>query len=152
MVQEVLQALRPRPGGRYVDGTMGAGGQAEAVLRASSPNGFLFGCDRDGEAVAAAHRRLAPYRQRCEVRRGNFTKLAEWIAAGSCDGVLLDLGVSSPQLDQPERGFSFQQEGPLDMRMDAQQPVRAADLVNGLGEEELAGIFRELGDEPQARR
>jgi 16S rRNA (cytosine1402-N4)-methyltransferase len=152
MVPEVLQALRPTSGGRYVDGTIGAGGHAEAVLSASSPNGFLFGCDRDGEAVAAARRRLAPYSQRCEVRQGNFAELAEWIAAGSCDGVLLDLGVSSPQLDQPERGFSFQQEGPLDMRMDSQQPVRAADLVNGLGEEELAGMFRELGDEPQARR
>ena len=152
MVSEVLDALRPRSGGRYVDGTIGAGGHAEAILRASSPNGFLFGCDRDGEAVVTARQRLAAYRQRCEVRQGNFSQLADWIEAGSCDGVLLDLGVSSPQLERPERGFSFTREGPLDMRMDSQQPVRAADLVNGLSEEELAGIFRELGDEPQARR
>lgn len=152
MVPEVLEALQPRSGGRYVDGTIGGGGHAEAILSASSPNGFLFGCDRDGEAVVAAQRRLAPYGQRVEVRQGNFSELADWIGGCSCDGVLLDLGVSSPQLDRPERGFSFQQDGPLDMRMDSRQAITAADLVNGLGEEELAGIFRELGDEPQARR
>ena len=152
MVPEVLEALHPRPGGRYADGTIGAGGHAEAILSASSPNGFLFGCDRDGEAVATARRRLEPYHQRCEIRQGNFSELADWIEAGSCDGALLDLGVSSAQLDRPERGFSFQREGPLDMRMDSQRPGTAADLINGLDEEELAGIFWDLGDEPQARR
>ena len=89
---------------------------------------------------------------RFEIRRGNFAELADWIPAASCDGVLLDLGVSSPQLDSPERGFSFQQDGPLDMRMDDRQPLTAADLVNGAGAEELARIFWEFGGERESRR
>ena len=152
MVAEVLEALQPKAGGRYVDGTIGGGGHAEAMLKGSSPTGWLFGCDRDGVAVEAAAKRLAPFTSRCEIRRANFSELAAWIEMGSCDGVLFDLGVSSPQLDEPERGFSFQEDGPLDMRMDSRDPVRAADLVNGLGEGELARIFFELGEEPQARR
>src|SRR5947209_371227 len=123
MVAEVLEALQPKSGGRYVDGTIGGGGHAEAILKASSPIGHLSGCDLDGVAVEAAKKRLALFAGRFEIRRGNFAELADWIETGSCDGVLLDLGVSSPQLDDPERGFSFQQEGPLDMRMDATQPV-----------------------------
>lgn len=152
MVAEVLAALQPRPGGRYVDGTLGGGGHAEAILRASSPSGWLYGSDRDGVAMAAAARRLAPMAGRYELRQANFSELADWITAGSCDGVLLDLGVSSPQLDEPERGFSFQRDGPLDMRMDSRQAVTAAELVNGLSEAELTAVFRDLGEEPQARR
>lgn len=152
MVAEVLTALQPRPGGRYVDGTIGGAGHAEVILRASAPNGWLFGCDRDGAAVEAASRRLAEYADRCEIRRGNFAELAAWISPLSCDGVLLDLGVSSAQLDQAERGFSFQQDGPLDMRMDGRQTCRAADLANSMDEQELARIFRELGDEREGRR
>jgi len=152
MMAEVLEALQPRPGGRWVDGTIGGGGHAEALLRASSPNGWLFGSDRDGAAVEAAGKRLAPFAGRYEIRRANFSELADWIEKDSCDGVLLDLGVSSPQLDEPERGFSFQQDGPLDMRMDTRQSLTAADLVNGLGESELARILSDLGEEPQARR
>ena len=154
MVSEVLTALQPRPGGRYLDGTLGAGGHAEALLAASRPDGWLYGCDRDGAAIEAASRRLidAGFAGRFEVRRGNFADLSEWIPAGSCDGVLFDLGVSSPQLDQAERGFSFQRDGPLDMRMDTRQPLTAAGVVNGWDEAELARIFREYGDEPQARR
>ncbi len=152
MVAEVLAALRPRPGGRYVDGTLGGAGHAAAILAASSPTGWLYGCDRDGAAVEAAERRLAPFAGRFAIRQANFADLADWVPPGSCDGVLLDLGVSSPQLDVAERGFSFQQAGPLDMRMDRRQRRTAAELVNQASAEELAKIFWELGGEPQARR
>jgi 16S rRNA (cytosine1402-N4)-methyltransferase len=152
LVAEVLAALNPRPGGRYADGTVGGGGHAAAILRASTPTGWLFGCDRDGDAVEAASRRLAEFAGRVELRRGNYSDLAEWLEPESCDGVLLDLGVSSPQLDRPERGFSFQQDGPLDMRMDSRQAVTAAEWVNERSPEDLTRIFRELGEEPEARR
>ena len=152
MMAEVLAALRPGPGGRYADGTIGGGGHAAAILAASSPSGWLYGCDRDGTAVEAAGRRLAEFSGRWEIRQGNFAELAEWVPANSCDGVLLDLGVSSPQLDEAERGFSFQQDGPLDMRMDMRQAVTAATLVNEQTEEELAKMFWELGGERNARR
>jgi 16S rRNA (cytosine1402-N4)-methyltransferase len=152
MVAEVLDALRPRPGGCYVDGTIGGAGHAAAILAASSPTGWLFGCDRDGAAVEAARARLAEFAGRFEVRQGNFADLASWVPPGSCDGVLLDLGVSSPQLDTAERGFSFQQDGPLDMRMDRGQALRAAEIVNRASVEELARIFWTLGGEPEARR
>ncbi len=145
MVAEVLDALKPKPGGRYADGTVGGAGHAASILSASSPTGWLYGCDRDGAAVEAARARLAEFAGRFEIRQGNFAELAGWIPAASCDGVLLDLGVSSPQLDSPGRGFSFQQDGPLDMRMDTRQPLTAADLVNGASAGELAGIFWEWG-------
>src|SRR5713101_3098239 len=105
MVAEVLRALRPTSGGRYADGTLGGGGHAAAILAASSPSGWLYGCDHDGAAIEAAIRRLAEFAGRFEIRQGNFAELAHWIAPASCDGVLLDLGVSSPQLDEAERGF-----------------------------------------------
>jgi 16S rRNA (cytosine1402-N4)-methyltransferase len=152
LMTEVLSALRPQSGGRYVDGTLGGAGHAAAILAESSPNGWLYGCDRDGDAVEAARRRLAPFAGRFEIRRGNFSKLNEWVPAGTCDGVLLDLGVSSVQLDEAGRGFSFQRDGPLDMRMDVRQAMTAADLVNGAGVDELSKIFWELGGEPEARR
>ena len=153
MVAEVLDALKTKPGGRYADGTLGGAGHAESILAASSPTGWLFGCDRDGAAIEAAKKRLAEkYAGRFEIRRGNFDEMAGWIPAAGCDGVLLDLGVSSPQLDSPERGFSFQQDGPLDMRMDTRQTLTAAELVNGADAEELARIFWELGDERESRR
>jgi 16S rRNA (cytosine1402-N4)-methyltransferase len=152
LVTEVLQALQPRPGGRYADGTIGGGNHARALLEASSPDGWLYGCDRDPFALAAAAELLAPFSGRFELRQMNFAELAGWIAPGECDGVLLDLGVSSAQLDQPERGFSFQKDGPLDMRMNPGQGTSAADLVNSLGEAELAQIFWEYGQETQSRR
>ena len=153
MAAEVLAALRPHPGGRYADGTLGGAGHAASLLAASSPTGWLFGCDRDGVAVEVASARLAEqFAGRFEVRRGNFSELADWVPAASCDGVLLDLGVSSPQLDVAERGFSFQQDGPLDMRMDNRQPVTAAQLVNTGDAETLANIFWELGGERDSRR
>jgi len=153
MAAEVLNALKPNPGGRYADGTLGGAGHAESILAASSPTGWLFGCDRDGAAIEAAKKRLAEkFAGRFEIRQGNFAEMGGWIPAAGCDGVLLDLGVSSPQLDSPERGFSFQQDGPLDMRMDPRQTLTAADLVNGAGAEELAKIFWEFGDERESRR
>jgi 16S rRNA (cytosine1402-N4)-methyltransferase len=153
MVAEVLEALMPGPGGRYADGTVGGAGHAAAVLAASSPAGWLSGCDRDGVAIEAARARLAEqFAGRFEIRRGNFSELDGWIPADSCDGVLLDLGVSSPQLDSPQRGFSFQQDGPLDMRMDVRQPFTAAELVNRGEAEALARIFWEYGGERHSRR
>jgi 16S rRNA (cytosine1402-N4)-methyltransferase len=153
MAAEVLAALKPRPGGRYADGTVGGAGHAAGILAASSPTGWLSGCDRDGAAVEAATRRLAEqFAGRFEIRRGNFVELGEWIPAAGCDGVLLDLGVSSPQLDSPARGFSFQQDGPLDMRMDGRQALTAAELVNRENPEELARIFWEYGGERDSRR
>ena len=153
MAAEVLNALKPQPDGRYADGTLGGAGHAAQLLAASSPTGWLSGCDRDGVAVEAAKKRLAEkFAGRFDLRRGNFAELAGWIAEKSCDGVLLDLGVSSPQLDTAERGFSFQHDGPLDMRMDDRQPLTAADLVNGESAEALAKIFWEFGDERDSRR
>ena len=152
MVAEVLAGLGPKPGGRYVDGTVGGGGHAAAILRGSTPGGWLFGCDRDGAALEAAAARLAEFGGRFELKRGNFSELAEWIGPESCDGVVLDLGVSSPQLDWVERGFSFQRRGPLDMRMDTREPLTAERLVNEASVDELIRIFRDLGEEPEARR
>ena len=137
MLAEVLENLKPRPGGTYADGTVGGAGHAAAILAASSPTGWLYGCDRDGAAIEAARRRLADFDGRFELRQGNFAGLSGWVPPGSCDGVLLDLGVSSPQLDQAERGFSFQRDGPLDMRMDREQALSAADLLNSAPEEEI---------------
>ena len=152
MVSEVLDALQPRAGGKVLDGTLGGAGHAAAILRASAPDGRLFGMDRDEVAIEAARSRLAEFGERFELKRGNYSEMAEWLGPGSCDGVLLDLGVSSPQLDWAERGFSFQNDGPLDMRMDQRQPLTAADLVNQTDEQELAAVFWKLGEERQSRR
>jgi 16S rRNA (cytosine1402-N4)-methyltransferase len=153
MAAEVLDALKPRSGGHYADGTLGGGGHAASILAASSPTGWLSGCDRDGVAVEAAKKRLGEkFAGRFEIRRGNFSELADWIAEKSCDGVILDLGVSSPQLDSAERGFSFQNDGPLDMRMDDRQTLTAAGLANNLSAEEMAKIFWEFGGERESRR
>lgn len=152
MMAEVLEALKPRPGGRYADGTLGGAGHAAAILGASCPDGWLSGCDRDGVAIEAATKRLAEFAGRFEIRQGNYAELAQWIPIASCDGVLLDLGVSSPQLDVAERGLSFMNEGPLDMRMDQSQGMTAADLVNGSDATELARIFWAYGDERDSRR
>lgn len=152
LLAEVLEALKPKPTGRYADGTIGGAGHTAAILAASAPTGWVSGCDRDGAALAAASVRLAEFTGRFELRRGNFSELADWVPPGSCDGVLLDLGVSSPQLDEAARGFSFMQDGPLDMRMDTRQGLTAADLLNTAGADELAKIFWELADERDSRR
>jgi len=152
LLAEVLEALQPRSGEVYVDGTVGGGGHAAEILRASAPGGRLFGMDRDGDALEAARKRLAEFEGRFELRRGNFSELADWVPPESCAGIIYDLGVSSAQLDWPNRGFSFGSSGPLDMRADQRQALTAADLVNGSSEAELAKIFWEFGEERQSRR
>jgi 16S rRNA (cytosine1402-N4)-methyltransferase len=155
LLTEVLSYLEPRPGGLYVDATLGGGGHAEAVLEASAPDGRLIGIDRDPMALRAAGRRLARFGERVRLVHGRFSQLSALLAelgAGPVDGVLADLGVSSPQLDRAERGFSFSQEGPLDMRMDPSAPLTAADLVNQAPLEELIRIFRDYGEERHAPR
>ncbi|MBI1951676.1 MAG: 16S rRNA (cytosine(1402)-N(4))-methyltransferase RsmH [Acidobacteria bacterium] len=155
LLHETLVALRCRPGGLWVDGTVGAGGHAEAILRASAPDGRLLGCDRDLEALEAARRRLAPFGERAILRHADYRRLPrllDELGHGRVSGILLDLGISSLQIDDPERGFSFREDGPLDMRMDRSQAVTAADLVNSLPADRLASIFRRFGEEPAARR
>lgn len=155
MPAEVLSFLSPRPGGIYVDGTLGGAGHARMILEASAPDGVLVGFDRDPEALAAARHRLAPYGDRVKFVRANYAAMNEVLAAlgiHAIDGFLLDIGVSSHQLDTAERGFSFQVDAPLDMRMDPESGATAADLVNGLSLDELARIIREYGEERWAKR
>jgi 16S rRNA (cytosine1402-N4)-methyltransferase len=155
MPGEVLELLAPRPGGIYLDGTLGGGGHARLILEASSPDGRLVGLDRDPAALAAAAARLADFGERVTLCRGSFAGLDEQLAGlgiDLVDGILLDLGVSSHQLDTPERGFSFRENGPLDMRMDPAQPESAADLLASHDAEELKRIFREYGEERWAGR
>src|SRR5512143_1706585 len=125
---EVVQHLAPRAGGRYVDGTVGGGGHAERILQASAPDGALIGLDRDPSALDAARERLAPFGERVTLVHARFSELPAVLAdlsIAQVDGILVDLGVSSPQLDVAERGFSFARPGPLDMRMD---PTRGRSL------------------------
>jgi 16S rRNA (cytosine1402-N4)-methyltransferase len=152
LMAEVLESLRIGPGSLGLDGTVGGGGHAAAILKASAPNGRLIGCDRDGSAVEAARERLSAFPGRFEIRQGNYADMAEWVKLESCDWVLLDLGVSSPQLDEAGRGFSFQQDGPLDMRMNQSEGRTAADLLARLDADELARIFWEYGGEKDSRR
>jgi 16S rRNA (cytosine1402-N4)-methyltransferase len=135
--------------------TVGGGGHAALLLAASAPGGRLLGLDRDPEALAAAGAALAPFGDRAVLARSAFDGVAGVAAAhgfAPADGIVMDLGVSSRQVDAPGRGFSFLREGPLDMRMDPDGPVTAADLVNTLPEDELARIFKEYGEERHARR
>lgn len=152
---EVLQYLAPRPGGVYVDGTLGGGGHSELILEAIGPDGVLYGIDRDPAALAAASERLSRFGDRFQSLQGSFGDLVKLLATKGVreiDGLLLDLGVSSPQLDRPERGFSFRADGPLDMRMDPTQGETAADLVNSLSERELEQAIKEYGEERWARK
>ncbi len=154
LLAEVLEglALHGAPG-LWVDGTLGRAGHAEAILERTAPGGRLVGIDRDEDALLAAGERLGRrFAGRYELHRGNFSEMTAWLPPASCDGVLLDLGVSSPQLDTAERGFSFLRDGPLDMRMDRRQPLTAEGLVNSLGATELADIFWKFGEEPASRR
>jgi 16S rRNA (cytosine1402-N4)-methyltransferase len=152
MISEVVAALQPRAGGAYLDCTAGGGGHSEAILEASSPTGRLFACDRDASAVKATRERLARFSGRFEIRQGSFADVDQWVPPASCDGAVADFGASSAQLDDPERGFAFTSPATLDMRFDVRQPLTAAHVVNEAGEEELAKIFWELGDERHARR
>lgn len=155
LLAEVMAALEPQPGGVYVDATLGLGGHSEAILQRSSPNGRLIAFDWDEEALRLAKERLAPFAERVTLLRCNFAEIAEalaGLAVTQVDGILLDAGMSSLQLDQGGRGFSFQQDEPLDMRMDNRRGQSAADLLAAASEMELADIFYYYGEERQARR
>lgn len=151
LLDEVLTLLAPAPGERVLDGTLGGAGHAEAMLRRVLPDGFLYGIDQDPQALAAAEARLSAVSDRFRLHRANFEAL-DSLGLPPLDVILLDIGVSSPQLDQRERGFSFMQEGPLDMRMNPDNPLTAAELVNHAPESELARIFFEYGEERHSRR
>ncbi len=155
MLREVLEWTAVRPGGRYIDATLGGGGHAEAILEASAPDGRLLGLDADPDAIARCRGRLERFGGRFDAAHSRFGRLADVAVErgfGGADGVLMDLGVSSFQLDEPARGFSFRADGPLDMRMNPAEPVTAADLVNTLPEAELADLLWRFGEEPAARR
>jgi 16S rRNA (cytosine1402-N4)-methyltransferase len=152
--EEVLRLLAPRDGGTYVDATLGRGGHAEAILEACAPSGRLVGIDRDETALAETRSRLARFGDRVRYVHGPFSELrAHLTGAGAAqvDGLLADLGVSSPQLDTPERGFSFKNEGPLDMRMDLSRGETARELIAGLDERELADVLFQYGEERKSR-
>jgi len=155
MVREVIDALAVRPGGGYVDGTTGEGGHAEAILEAASPGGCLLGIDRDPEALAVARERLAPYGDNAVLVEGNYQDMAticRRLRFSPVDGILLDLGISSFQLEHARRGFSFNREGPLDMRFSPTDTLTADDIVNGYREEDLADLIWRFGDERKSRR
>ena len=155
LAQQVLDVLQPAPGKLFLDGTVGGGGHSSLLLAASAPDGFLLGLDQDDEALAEATRRLAPFEGRYRLIRSNFADMAAAAAEAGLngfDGILLDIGVSSHQLDAPERGFSFHNDAPLDMRMDRRMPLSAADVVNTYSEDELTDIFYRYGEENWSRR
>jgi len=155
LYQEIIHVLRPYSPGRYVDGTVGAGGHARGILEACAPDGRLLGLDLDPQALALARETLAPFGQRARLAQASYTSLPAALAEigwEAVEGIVLDLGLSSMQLDTPERGFSFQHDAPLDMRFSPTNPVSAASLVNGLDEDELANILYRYGEEPNGRR
>ena len=150
MVREVTDLLQPERGGVFVDGTLGGGGHSEAILRLLPETGRLIGIDRDETALRAASERLSPFGDRFTAIHGNFFHMQSLLlqrGVTKVDGILLDLGVSSYQLDEPSRGFSYKAEAPLDMRMDQTAALTAADVVNGYPEKELIRIFRDYGEE-----
>jgi 16S rRNA (cytosine1402-N4)-methyltransferase len=155
MLEKVLQSLRCKPGGIYVDGTLGGGGHARAILENTAPDGLLIGIDRDDDALLESEKRLQPFGQRKILIKGNFADIGEILTnlnIRKVDGILLDLGVSSHQLDTADRGFSFSLDAPLDMRMDQSSRYRAYDLVNLSPEKELRKVIRDYGEEPMAGR
>jgi 16S rRNA (cytosine1402-N4)-methyltransferase len=154
MLREALEALAPRAGGVYADATAGRGGHSQAILDASAPDGRVVAVDRDPEAVSATRARLAAYGERALVIHGAYAELGEVLREQGCarvDGLIADLGVSSPQLDTPERGFSFGSEGPLDMRMDTSSGETLAELLERVDERELADLIYEYGEERRSR-
>ncbi|MBN1265527.1 MAG: 16S rRNA (cytosine(1402)-N(4))-methyltransferase RsmH [Anaerolineales bacterium] len=155
LYHEVLSALDPGAGKRYIDGTLGAGGHTFGLLEASEPDGQVLGIDLDPAALDACRETLADYSERLFLFQGNFAQMAKFTDSmkwQTVDGIILDLGLSSMQLDNANRGFSFQQDALLDMRFDPSQPLTAAELVNSLAEEDLADILWEYGEERFARR
>ena len=155
MVEEVVGFLKPVRDGVYLDGTLGTGGHAEAILEQSAPTGRVIGIDADSESLAIAEKRLAPYGERVVFVHARYDQSKQVLAdqgVDEVDGVLLDLGISRVQLEMPDRGFSFKQEDPLDMRMDRTQGISAARLLKRLSEEEMARLFHTYGEERWARR
>ncbi|MHB0867889.1 MAG: 16S rRNA (cytosine(1402)-N(4))-methyltransferase RsmH [Chloroflexota bacterium] len=153
LYRESIEALQPRDGGRYVDCTLGAAGHAEGILEAAGPTGRLLGLDADPDALATARERLARFGDRVTLVNVNFRHLAQTVGETGfvpVDGVLMDLGLSSMQLERSTRGFSFQRAEPLDMRFDPREPVTAADIVNGASEAELRKMLYEYGEESYA--
>jgi len=155
LLEETVNALQPRPGGLYLDGTMGGGGHTRLLLQRCDPDGSVIAVDRDDRAIAHAEQWGAAYGKRLRIVRSDYRKLAivlRDLGVHALDGVLLDLGVSSPQLDEGERGFSYQQDAPLDMRMDRRQPITAETLLRDSSQRELTVIFRDYGEEKWAAR
>lgn len=155
LLEETIDWLQPRPGGRYCDATVGLGGHAQAILDRSAPDGQLIGLDRDRDALAAAGSALQRFGDRVTLVHARFSEardVLQSMGAIPVDGFLIDLGVSSPQLDRPERGFSFRADGPLDMRMDQTSGETAADLLRQVDEADLERIIRDYGEERYARR
>jgi 16S rRNA (cytosine1402-N4)-methyltransferase len=155
LLNEVIEGLAPRAGGRYCDATVGLGGHAEAILDACGPDGRLWAIDRDRDALAIARQHLGRFDARVTFIHAPFSRckpVLEEAGALPLDGCLVDLGVSSPQLDRPERGFSFRRPGPLDMRMDQSSGETAAEYLARVEQDELEGVLRDLGEERHARR
>ena len=155
LLEECMQGLAPGRGGVYFDGTVGGGGHSYEILKRSTPQGRLIACDLDENAIAAATDRLSPFAGRFQIFKSNFKQYEEVLAAAGADrldGVMLDFGVSSFQLDEVSRGFSYLKDAPLDMRMDVSGGLTAADVVNGYSEERLAAILRDYGEERFAKR
>ena len=152
---ETLEFLAPQSDGIYVDGTLGLGGHSEAILKKSSPGGRVIGFDWDAAAIEQSSRRLEQFGDRLTIVRRNFSEIGKGLAEvgiDKVDGILIDIGLSSLQLDMGERGFSFQRDEPLDMRMDLRREITAASILAKCSEEELADIFYYYGEEKQARR
>jgi len=155
LYQEVLSALQPRSGGWYVDCTLGAGGHAFGILELSQPDGRLLGLDVDPRALDLARQKLLAYGDRVIIVGASYATLKDQLTKigwQKVDGILLDLGVSSMQLDEGERGFSFMVDAPLDMRFDSQSSLTAMDIVNSYSEEELAEIIYRYGEERRSRQ
>jgi 16S rRNA (cytosine1402-N4)-methyltransferase len=150
LLNETISNLKIREGGVYVDGTLGGGGHALEILKASGTTGTLVGIDQDGDAIEAAGKRLAPFGERARIVRGNYADMPAILhdlGIETVDGIVLDLGVSSYQLDEADRGFSYMADAPLDMRMDQRGAVTAADIVNGYSKQELIRVLRDYGEE-----
>jgi 16S rRNA (cytosine1402-N4)-methyltransferase len=152
LLEESLELLAVKPGGRYVDGTLGLGGHAAEILRRSAPDGRLLGTDLDGETLARARHALEEFGERVTLHQADFRAVPSLLGGEEVDGILLDLGISSAQLDDPERGLSFQAEGPLDMRLDRTQGTTAGEVVNRMRERELADLIYRYGEEHASRR
>lgn len=154
LLEECMQGLHLKEGGIWFDGTVGGGGHSYEILKRTSPSGQLIATDLDENAIAAASERLSEFSGRFRIYKNNYKNFAAVLSeagVSELDGVLLDFGVSSFQLDERERGFSYMQDAPLDMRMDAKAPLTAEDVVNGYAEEELAKILKEYGEERFAK-